>query len=286
MEACGGSHYWAREIGELGHDVRLIAPAYVKPFVKRQKNDAADAEAICEAAQRPNMRFVPVKSEATQGAAAVFGARERLVRQRTQAISALRGHPGEFGMIAAQGAADVSKLIACLEGETVELPAAGRAALKVLVVALRHLEEQIGLLDAEIARRAREDDLTRRLMTSPGVGPRIATAFATLAPDAATFRRGRDFAAWLGLTPRQHSSGGWDRRRRWRTLVTSAPDHRGERRRHLAPTQGRDARHMAGRDAGAQTGDAGAGGVGQQDGADRLGSDGQRRDLQGSGWAA
>ena len=211
MEACGGSHYWAREIGKFGHEVRLIAPAYVKPFVKRQKNDAADAEAICEAAQRPNMRFVAVKSEATQASATVFRVRELLVRQRTQAISALRGHLGEFGVIAAQGATNATKLMVRVEDDSVVIPEAARAALSALIAALRRLEEQIAALDAEIARRAREDETARRLMTIPGVGPLIATAFATLAPDPATFRRGRDFAAWLGLTPRQHSTGGKQR---------------------------------------------------------------------------
>jgi transposase len=211
MEACGGAHFWARELARLGHDVRLIPPAYVKPFIKRQKNDAADAEAICEAAQRPSMRFVPVKSEEVQGAAMVFRVRELLIRQRTQAINALRGHLTEFGLVVPQGAANAARLIALVEDPDSSLPAEAIATLKVLVTALVHLEEEIGKLDGEIERRAKENEVARRLMTVPGIGPVIATALAVLAPPPQTFRSARDFAAWLGLTPRQHSTGGKQR---------------------------------------------------------------------------
>jgi len=173
-----GAHFWGCEIGKLDHEVRLIPPAYVKPFIKRQKNDTADAEAICEAAQRPTMRFVPVKSEETQGAAMVFRLRELLIRQHTQTINALRGHPGEFGQIVPQGAANAARLISIVEDPDSGLPADATATLKVLVGALTLVETEIGNLDAEIARRAKENEIARRSMTVPGIGPLIATAIA------------------------------------------------------------------------------------------------------------
>ncbi|MGZ3377529.1 MAG: IS110 family RNA-guided transposase [Phenylobacterium sp.] len=204
MEACAGAHYWGRELAKLGHTVRLIPPAYVKPFVKRQKNDEADAEAICEAAQRPTMRFVPVKSQEQQASGVVFRARDLLVRQRTQIINALRGHLAEYGYVAPKGVCYVERLIDQIDS----LPDAAQPALRGLVQALRALDQQVAELDREIARRAKEDETARRLMTIPGVGPVTAAALAALAPDPQAFRCGRDFSAWLGLTPLQKSTGG------------------------------------------------------------------------------
>jgi transposase len=208
MEACAGAHYWARQIGKLGHEVRLIPPAYVKPFVKRQKNDAADAEAICEAAQRPSMRFVPVKTEEQQANAIVFRARDLLVRQRTQCVNALRGHLLEFGYVFPQGISHVATLVGLVEDPQSSVPESARIILQLLVDTFTALDGQIAALDAEINRRSKADPTARRLMTIPGVGPIVSTAITALVPAAEGFRAGRDFAAWLGLTPVQKSTGG------------------------------------------------------------------------------
>ena len=211
LEACGGAHYWGREISKLGHTVRLIPPSYVKPFVKRQKNDAADAEAICEASQRPSMRFVAIKDEEQQANGVVFRARDVLVRQRTQCINALRGHLTEYGWVVPKGTSHMATLIDQIEDPNCSLPKSACAVLSVLVTTLKSLEENIAILDAEISRRSSEDAIARRLMTIPGVGPIAATAIAALAPPVETFRTSRDFAAWLGLTPLQRSTGGKQR---------------------------------------------------------------------------
>jgi transposase len=208
MEACGSAHHWAREIGRLGHTVRLIPPAYVKPFVKRQKNDAADAEAICEAAQRPTMRFVVPKTEEAQAAALVFRARDLLVKQRTQVINALRGHLTEFGIVVAKGPAHVPHLVRAVKDPNEPIPEIARPALQMLIDTLHRLDKQITDLDREVTQRAKENETARRLMTIPGIGPVTAVALTALAPPAETFKRGRDFAAWVGLTPLQHSTGG------------------------------------------------------------------------------
>ena len=209
LEACGGAHHWARELTALGHEVRLIPPAYVKPFVKRHKNDAVDAEAICEAAQRPTMRFVAMKSEEQQASALVFRTRDLLVRQRTQLINAIRGHLTEYGWVAPKGPAYVSMLSNLLDDELgASLPPAAVSMFRVMLDLLADLNERITALDKEIAQRAREQETARRLMTIPGIGPITATALMALAPAAETFAKGRDFAAWVGLTPLQHSTGG------------------------------------------------------------------------------
>ncbi len=209
MEACGGAHYWGREIGKLGHEVRLIPPIYVKPYVKRQKNDAADAEAICEAAQRPTMRFVTVKSEESQAGAMQLGVRMLLVRQRTQTINALRGHLAEFGLVAPKGPAHVARLAWALEGEEgASLPALTHEMGALLLERIAELDGKVRELDRTLRAAAREDEEAARAMTVPGVGPVTALALQALAPPLETFRKGRDFAAWLGLTPRQHSTAG------------------------------------------------------------------------------
>ena len=208
MEACGGAHHWARELRRLGHEVRLIAPAYVKPFVKRQKNDARDAEAICEAAQRPGMRFVPIKEEEQQASAAVFRGRDLFVQQRTQLINALRGLVAEYGWVAPKGHFHLADLMARIQDPTCPLPHAARDVFLEMIETIKALNERIEGLDLEIVRRSKEDQQARRLMTIPSIGPILATAFGALAPPAETFRKGRDFAAWLGLTPRETSTGG------------------------------------------------------------------------------
>lgn len=190
MEACASAHHWAREIGALGHEVRLIPPAYVKPFVKRQKSDMADAEAICEAAQRPTMRFVQPKSAEAQGAAVVFRTRDLLVRQRTQLINALRGHLAEFGYIVRQGAGHVGKLIELVGDPSSAIPVEARPVLAVIAESLQAIQAKIAQLDREIAARAKADATAKRLMTIPGIGPVAATALVALAPAASTFRRG------------------------------------------------------------------------------------------------
>lgn len=209
LEACGGAHHWARELKDMGHEVRLIPPAYVKPFVKRHKNDAIDAEAICEAAQRPNMRFVAIKGEEQQASGMIFRTRDLLVRQRTQLINAIRGHLTEYGWVAPKGPSHVAMLGDLLEDEmAASVPEAARAMFRLMLGLQEELDGKIQELDKEIARRAREDVVARRLMTIPGVGPITATAITALAPPAETFSKGRDFAAWLGLAPLQRSTGG------------------------------------------------------------------------------
>ncbi len=211
MEACGGSHYWARQIEQLGHDVKLIPPAHVKPFVKRNKTDAADAEAICEAAVRPNARFVPIKSEEAQAGATLLRTRHLLERQRTQAINALRGHMAEYGFIVAQGRWHVDRLIAMIEDKEVALREEARVGLRALAATIANLTQHLNSLDRQIRASVKQNETARRLMTIPGVGPMTAAAVVALISDPSVFRCGRDLSAWVGLTPREHSSGGKQR---------------------------------------------------------------------------
>ncbi len=208
MEACATSHGWGREIELLGHSVLLIPPIYVKPFVKRQKNDAADAEAIAEAASRPTMRFVTIKTEAQQARGMLFRTRDLLVRQRTQTINALRGHLAEHGIVAPQGAVQVKRLADAINDDTSRLPALVRDLGELYLEQIESLATKIGDLDKRLRTAAAQAETTRRLQTMPGVGPITAVAMETFAPPMEEFRRGRDFAAWLGLVPRQHSTGG------------------------------------------------------------------------------
>lgn len=208
MEACASAHHWAREIGRLGHEVRLIAPIYVKPFVKRQKNDMADAEAIAEAAMRPTMRFVAVKSVEKQASAMIFKTRDLLVRQRTQTINALRGHMAEYGIVAANGPVHIQCLAETLDDPDSGLSADVIALCQMLFAHIALLNERIGSLEKELRGRSRRDDTAKRLMTIPGIGVICATAIEALAPPIESFQKGRDFSAWLGLTPKQNSSGG------------------------------------------------------------------------------
>lgn len=208
MEACATSHNWGREIERLGHSVRLIPPIYVKPFVKRQKNDAADAEAITEAALRPTMRFVTIKTEAQQARGMLFRTRDLLVRQRTQTINALRGHLAEHGVVAPQGVVQVKRLADAISDDTSRLPTMVRDLGQLYLEQIESLSARIGDLDKRLAKAAAQAETPRRLQTMPGVGPITAVAMETFAPPMEEFRRGRDFAAWLGLVPRQHSTGG------------------------------------------------------------------------------
>ena len=208
MEACGGAHHWGREIGGLGHEVRLMPPFYVKPYVKRQKNDATDAAAICEAASRPTMRFVAVKTREQQARMMLFRTRDLLVRQRTQTINALRGHLAEFGIVAPKGRVHVARLAEALADPAAELPAAVRELGGLLLGRIAGLDEQIAGLEKEVRSEAHRDEDAVRLMSVPGIGPVCALAIQAFAPPLEGFERGRDFAAWLGLVPRQHSTGG------------------------------------------------------------------------------
>ena len=207
MEACAGAHHWARELVALGHEVRLMPPAYVKPYVKRGKTDAVDAEAICEAVTRPTMRFVPVKSVDRQAALLDHKARDFLVRQRTQIVNAIRAHLGEFGIVVAKGIHNVDRLLDAAR----DVHSAARPALDMLTDQLCETQARIEEVTARISEMQAEDALARRLATVPGVGTISSSAFAATTPDVAAFRSARDYAAWLGLTPQAHSSGGKER---------------------------------------------------------------------------
>jgi transposase len=209
MEACATTHYWARELTKLGHQVRLMPAKDVKAYVKRNKNDAADAEAICEAVRRPTMRFVQVKSAEQQGRLMLHRARDLLIRQRTQVINALRAHLAELGITAAQGTVGLKELLKIIASDEDErLPADAHASLVVLAAELQAMQTLVGSLEKRIMARHRVNEASRRLETIPGIGFIGATAIEATVTDPTAFRSGRDFAAWIGLVPRQDSTGG------------------------------------------------------------------------------
>jgi transposase len=209
LEACATAHHWARELIALGHDARLMPPNYVKAYVKRSKHDAADAEAICEAVRRPSMRFVALKTVEQQSALMMRRARDLLIRQRTMLVNALRGHLAEFGLIEAQGLHKVGRLIAIVMNETDgRIPDIARQVLKVIVNQIEETQTGIVGLERQILAWHKNNPVSQRLATIPGIGPVIATAIAATVADPSIFCSGREFAAWLGLVPRQNSTGG------------------------------------------------------------------------------
>lgn len=212
MEACATSHYWAREFARLGHEVRLMPPRYVKPYVKRGKNDAADAEAICEAVTRPTMRFVPVKTVEQQSVLMLHRTRQLFVRQRTSLINAIRAHLAEFGIVAGVGRNGVERLLELVrEGEDDRVPVAARDCLMALAAQLELVKRQIVAADRRVLAWHRSNETSKRLAAIPGVGPLIASALVASIPDPGVFRSGRDLSAWIGLVPKQHSTGGKER---------------------------------------------------------------------------
>lgn len=212
IEACSTSHHWARELIALGHDVRLMPAQYVKPYVKRGKNDAADAEAICEAVTRPTMRFVAVKTPEQQSVMMLHRVRLMLNRQRTQLSNATRAHMSEFGIVAPVGRIGLERLLAIVADKDDEsIPPDARLCLEMLGAQLAIVKEQILENDRRIRASARDTEVGRRLMEIPGVGPLLASAFVASVADPGIFRTGRDLAAWIGLVPRQNSSGGKER---------------------------------------------------------------------------
>jgi transposase len=209
MEACAAAHHWGRELSKLGHTVRLMPPSYVKPYVKRQKNDAADAEAICEAVTRPTMRFVEIKTCEQQGTLVLHRVRLMLIRQRVQLSNAIRGHMAEYGLVAPVGRNGLQRLIAILGNPDDErVPEVARASLAPLVCQFGLVNDQVLENDRRVRASARSTELGCRLMEVPGVGPVLASAMVATVPDPTVFKSGRNLAAWIGLVPRQNSSGG------------------------------------------------------------------------------
>ena len=212
IEACATAHHWGRRLTELGHEVRLMPPSYVKPYLKRQKNDAADAEAICEAVTRPNMRFVDVKSPEQQSVLVIHRARMTLMRHRIELSNTIRAHMAEFGLVAPIGRLGLQGLVKIVRDETdARVPRSARICLKLLADQLDLVNRQALETDRLILASARATEVGRRLMTVPGVGPVLASAMVASVPDPHAFKSGRNLAAWIGLVPKQNSSGGKER---------------------------------------------------------------------------
>jgi transposase len=207
IEACGASHHLARLLQSFGHTVKLIAPQLVKPYVKRGKNDAADAEALCEAMSRPTMRFVPMKTAEQQAALMLVGVRDRLIRNRTQLVNTIRGYAAEFGLSAAKGMAHLVPLLERIAADE-SLPALARELFAIQAKEYTQLQTQIDEVDAKLTAWHRADECSRRLAKIPGVGPIGAVLLTMKTPDPSQFRSGRQFAAWIGLTPKDHSTAG------------------------------------------------------------------------------
>ena len=286
MEACATAHYWARELTKLGHRVRLMPAKDVKAYVKRNKNDAADAEAICEAVRRPTMRFVQVKSAEQQGRLMLHRTRDLLMRQRTQVINALRAHLSELGIVAAQGREGIKELLKIIASEQdARLPVDAHTSLVVLAAELAALQTLIGSIEKRIMAQHRSSEASRRLESIPGIGVIGATAIAATVPDPKVFRSGRDFAAWIGLVPRED----FDRRQ-----AEARADLETGRSLFATHSGGRSLRGVAVRAPAAgevslahttsrpQTVQGRGGGACQQDGAHRLGVAGQGRHLSGA----
>ena len=282
MEACGSAHYWARELTAMGHEVVLIPPAYIKPYVKRGKNDAVDAAAICEAMARPDMRFVPVKSADDQAVLMLHKSRELLIKQRTMSVNALRGHLAEFGLVVAKGIGRVDELLALAQADA-RLPQIAKATVTELAQHLEGLDQSIDAIDDEIAKAHRQNPKSCLIDEVPGIGTLIASVVAASVPDPGVFKSGRDFAAWLGLTPRQNSSGGKEKlgaitkqgnRYIRKMLVVGC---------NLGIARGwqaqRRSRRLDQRAAGQKARTAGGRGTGQQAGQDLLGDHDNRRKL-------
>src|SRR5438132_5491484 len=284
LEACGAAHHWARVLRGLGHEVMLLPPQYIKPYVKRGKNDKIDAEAICEAMSRPTMRFVPVKNTEQQAALRMLGVRDLLVKQRTMLINAIRGHAAEFGVTAAKGPKQVTELLQRLaSGEGV--PALAREMVGMLASQLGGLDIKLKAIEARLMAWHRQDQTSQCLATIPGIGPIGGVSFALKVPDPKAFRSGRHFAAWIGITPREDSTAGRQKLGR----ISRAGDE--DLRRLLvigatavirAAKPGRTAPWLLAL-LGAQVEEARGGRAGQQDGTHRLGHDGERRDLSPAG---